>query len=238
MQLSWKKYFVSKCETHHVYKGQPAYGQRFLRVLDFHDPGIAAVQSETGCYHINLQGQAIYDKEFKRTFGFYDKRAAVEDQDGWFHINISGLPEYPRRYAWCGNYQESVCVVKDHQNNFFHINLDGEILYLEKYAYAGDFKGGIAVISTTQGLSTHIDTEGKFIHGKWFDQLDVFHKGFARARDHRGWFHIQKDGNPVYQERYAAIEPFYNGIAYGELHKGMKVLVNEQGQTIQKLVHY
>ena len=59
-----------------------------------------------------------------------------------------------------------------------------------------------------------IDLLGRQIHSGRFLDLDVFHKGFARARDARGWFHIRTDGTPAYDARFAEIEPFYNGQAH------------------------
>jgi hypothetical protein len=38
-------------------------------------------------------------------------------------------------------------------------------------------------------------------------------KTFATAKDNNGWFHIDKQGNEVYKNRYLTIEPFYNGFA-------------------------
>ncbi|WP_375561717.1 WG repeat-containing protein [Bernardetia sp. OM2101] len=43
--------------------------------------------------------------------------------------------------------------------------------------------------------------------------MTTFHKNFATAKDAKGWFHINKNGNEIYSERYLEIEPFYNGFA-------------------------
>ena len=63
------------------------------------------------------------------------------------------------------------------------------------------------------GLCRHINLEGQYIYDYSFLDLDVFHKGFARARD-GGWYHINTEGVDISAgERYAEIEPFYNGQA-------------------------
>ena len=183
-----------------------------------------------------MNGKPIYPAYFKRTFGFYDNRAAVESADGWFHILPDGAFLYTQRYAWCGNFQEGCCPVRTFQGQYFHINLEGLSLYVDRYAYAGDFKDGIAVVCDEKGQHTHIDKDGQPVHSCWFSQLDVFHKGFARAQDGQGWGHINKQGHFIYPERYAAVEPFYNGIAHVEDLNGRLLLISEEGKVV-KTIH-
>lgn len=72
-------------------------------------------------------------------------------------------------------------------------------------------------------------------HRCWFLDLDVFHKGFACARDHSGWFHIDVNGQSIYSNRFAAIEPFYNGQARVENFDGSLLVINETGENVVKL---
>ncbi|HVK71197.1 MAG TPA: methyltransferase, partial [Polyangium sp.] len=65
--------------------------------------------------------------------------------------------------------------------------------------------------------------------------LDVFHKGFARARDEAGWMHVDRRGRAVYTRRFAAVEPFYNGQARVERLDGGLDVIDEQGDTIVEL---
>ena len=65
------------------------------------------------------------------------------------------------------------------------------------HSYAGDFREGFAVVRGMDGLCRHINLEGQYIYDYSFLDLDVFHKGFARARDDRGWYHINTDGNDI-----------------------------------------
>ena len=67
--------------------------------------------------------------------------------------------------------------------------------------------------------------------------LDVFHKGFARARDYRGWCHIRADGKPAYTARFEEIEAFYNGQAFARTLEGDRVLLNESGAIIHVVWH-
>ena len=235
MTFSLSEISISPCETHHLKGGDPFYTKRFLKVLKYHALGLAPVLDREGAYHIDVAGNSAYSPCFKRTFGFYEDRAAVESAEGWFHILPDGTPLYKQRYAWCGNFQEGCCPVRSFQGQYFHINLEGLPLYVDRYAYVGDFKDSIAVVCDEKGQHTHIDKEGRFIHSGWFNQLDVFHKGFARAQDEQGWGHINKQGQFIYEDRYATIEPFYNGIAHVKDFKGRLCLIDEEGKVVKMI---
>lgn len=208
-----------------------------MQSLKFHPPGLAPFTNQDGAYHINTKGIPAYTKRYLRSFGFYELLASVVDIDGWLHIHPDGSPLYEARYAWCGNFQNQVCVVKDKFNNYFHIGSQGQRLYSEDYAYAGDFRDGIAVVQNKQGLYTHIRKSGELLHQKWFQDLDVFHKGFARAKESRGWFHVNLQGEENYSERYSMVEPFYNGVARVETFEGEMVRIEEDGHLVESLRH-
>jgi hypothetical protein len=69
------------------------------------------------------------------------------------------------------------------------------------------------------------------LHERWFVDLDVFHKGFARARDEDGWMHVGLQGRPAYARRFHAVEPFYNGQARVERFDGALEVIDETGAT-------
>lgn len=235
MYKNWKKFLVSPDETHHLFRGAPAYPARFLKVLKFHAPGLAPVQDSTGGYHITTAGESRYAERYLRTFGYYDGRAAVKDQAGWLHLTADGKPLYFNRYAWTGNFQEKLCAVRDFEGRCFHLNHAGRKAYSDSFRFVGDFRDGYAVVQNDEGLSTHIDAQGKFLHGKWLSDLDVFHKGLARAHDGKGWFHIDRYGEPLYTGRFAAVEPFYNGCARVEAFDGSRLIIDETGVSIHSL---
>lgn len=226
----WQELKVASDGTHHVIEKEPAYSARFLSVLKFHKPGLAPVKDESGAFHINVLGETAYSARFLQTFGFYEGRSAVQTLSGWCHIFPDGSFLYPHYFAWCGNYQEGYCTVKDGTGAFFHINLEGQKIYSQTFCYAGDFHDGSAVVQTEGGLHTHIDCKGLLLHGQWFIDLDVYHKGFARAKDKEGWFHIDMQGSPAYSQRYKNVEPFYNGIARVETKRGSLLLITEKGE--------
>ena len=211
--MYYKKIKLSDNGKQFYYNGKPVF-KVFEEALKFHAPGLAAVKDETGWYHINCNGQAIYKKRYKQTFGYYDNRAAVTDIYGnCYHINEKGFKVYNEKYAFCGNYQENKCVIRDKKGRYFHIDIHGNRLYTECYRYVGDFKDGIACVRLENGKFLHINSKGIPLNGKMYDDLGVFHKGFATAKDKYGWFHIGKDGEAIYSERYLIIEPFYNGFS-------------------------
>lgn len=236
--MTWKRSVVSTDGTHHVVDGQPLYRERFHRVQKFHDPGLAPAVDGSGAFHITPSGASAYGARFRTTWGFYEERAAVADESGWFHITRDGTAVSKRRDAWCGNFQEGRCAVREPDGRYMHISLDGAAAYSGRYLYAGDFRDGAAVVRcSTRNLCTHIDAAGRIIHGRWFIDLDVFHKGHARARDAKGWFHVGIDGEALYAERFVTLEPYYNGTALAENRTGDRVLVDYVGKVILVVAH-
>ena len=226
---------ISADGTHHTCDGRPAYVARFLDVLKFHAPGLAPVLDSSGAYHITPDGLLAYGSRHIRTFGFYEGLAAVRSADGWFHVLPDGGALYPERYAWCGNFQEGRCTVRLGDGRYSHLDNDGVPAYPERYSYAGDFKDGYAVVQRDDGKHSHIGPSGELLHGEWFLDLDVYHKAFARARDEGGWHHVEIQGQPLYQDRYRNVDPFYNGQARVEGFDGSLSVIGESGETLLQL---
>lgn len=234
--MSWKELSVSQCQTYHVLpESTPAYSSRFDNVLAFHAPGIAPVSEDAVAWHIKPDGTEVYAHRFHRTFGFYNDRAAVVDASGWFHIHPNGQAAYTERYIWAGNFQSNRCSVCDSRGNYYHIDLNGNRLNQNAWGYCGDYREGAAVVQNHQGLSSHIDLQGNLTHGVWFEDLDVFHKGYARAKSDGSWFHINQYGTSIYPQSYYLIEPFYNGLARVESVNGERTIIDEGGRTIRIL---
>jgi hypothetical protein len=226
---------IAKDQTYHLYQGKSFYSQKFSWVLKFHPPGLAPVGDESGAYHITLEGVPAYEQRYIRTFGYYFDRAAVVTNNGWTHIDPTGNVIYNERYSWVGNYQDSCCTVRDSEGYYFHIDLHGKRLYPEHHLYAGDFRDGIAVVRLKNNFCTHINPEGNYFHKIEFKDLDVYHKGLARARDKQGWFHIDLEGNSMYKERFLLVEPFYNGQALVHRYNGQVGIIDEQGTWIHTI---
>lgn len=234
--MSWQSLRIAACGTHHIdERGQPVYSERFDEVLKFHSPGLAPVRRALDAWHVTCDGAPAYARRFLRTFGFYEGLAAVVEQQGWHHVGANGEDAYEARFAWCGNFQQGRCTVRDHDGAYFHITADGTAAYPSRWRYAGDYRDGIAVVQAADGRSTHVGLGGAMLHGAWFVDLDVFHKGFARARDEGGWMHIGPDGHPVYGRRFQMVEPFYNGQARVERFDGGLEVIDEDGETLVEL---
>jgi hypothetical protein len=233
--MDWKRIRVALDGTHHLLEGKPIGEERYDEVLKFHAPGFAPVRRGAEAWHIDTLGQAAYARRFLRTFGFYEERAAVADGDGWHHILPHGSDLYAERYDWCGNFQNGRCTVRDHRHRYGHIDSFGRPIYPPRFRYAGDYRDGKAVVQGEDGRSTHINESGNFVHDRWFLDLDVYHKGFARARDDGGWMHVDEDARPVYTRRFAVVEPFYNGQARVERHDGGIEVIDEHGCMLVEL---
>jgi SAM-dependent methyltransferase len=231
----WQRARVAPERTHHLVDGEPLYAARFDEVLAFHAPGLAPVRRGEVAWHIEGRGEPAYARRFQRTFGFYEERAAVTGEEGWHHILPSGGDLYPERYAWCGNYQDGRCAVRDREGLYGHLDPAGRPVHAARFRYAGDYRDGVAVAQGMDGRSTHIDARGELVHGRWFLDLDVFHKGFARARDEEGWTHVDSRGQPAYARRFAMVEPFYNGQARVEGLDGSLQILDEAGRTVSVL---
>ena len=234
--MNWAHLTVSPDGTHHrAPGGAPAYAERFDEVLKFHSPGLAPVLKGGRAWHIRPDGSPANERRFTRAFGYYEGLAAVVDIDGWHHVTPEGSDAYTERYAWCGNFQGGRSTVRVASGAYLHISPDGRPLYSRRWRYAGDYRDGVAVVQAEDGHSTHIDESGRLLHERWFVDLDVFHKEFARARDDAGWTHVDLRGQPAYNRRFAAVEPFYNGQARVERFDGGLEVIDEGGKTVVEL---
>lgn len=223
---------LNKEQTGYIYKDKPLFGRLFINALRFHKEGIAAVLDETGAYHINIEGDNTYKQRYNRTFGYYSGKAGVVKDKKAFHIDIKGSPIYSQKYLWTGNYQQDICAVKNIMDNYFHIDSFGNRLYKENYKYVGDYREDIACVQQFNNQFTHIYKDGSLVHHKLFFDLNVYHKGYACAKDDKGWCHIDLNGIPIYEARFAMLEPFYNGLALATNFDGEKIVIDETGVRI------
>lgn len=231
MKINWKDTHLSKDCTYHEREGVPFYENRFAVAGKFHAPGLAPVTDKSGAYHIDVYGKAAYPCRFLRTFGFYEGFAAVCSKEGWFHIDPKGECLYREKFHWCGNFQNGRVPVR-FDKGYTHLRADGSKAYDRLWSYAGDFRDGWGVVQDMDGLHYHINPDGELKSGKGYLDLDVFHKGYARARDEKGWFHVDNQGAPAYDARFAMVEPFYNGQARVGLESGELRVIDENGCTV------
>ena len=194
----------------------------------------AMVIAADGTHHL-LGGASAYAERFLKVFGYYEGLAAVQAADGWLHIQPDGKPAYHARFDWVGNWQQARCVVRASDGRYFHIQRDGKPAYDDRYIYAGDFREGAAVVQRDDGMATHIDANGRPLHKHWFLELDIFHKGFARARDADGWYHVNREGESAYRSRFNAVDCFYNGQAWAKSATGEQFVIGQQGNVLRRI---
>jgi hypothetical protein len=230
----WKQTRPHQNNTHHcTIDGLAIYRARYKTVLPFHPPGLAPVSDGENWLFILPDGKPAFPQEFSRAFGFYYGLAAVEEDGNWFHINSDGTRAYDMTWSWCGNFQQNRCSVRDEEGGYHHIREDGTLLESGPNAYAGDFREGAAVVRGFDGFCCHVDLEGRPLHARKFLDLDVYHKGFARARDSQGWHHIDMNGEDISEgRRYSSIEPFYNGQALVKRLDGEIFVIDESGEEL------
>ncbi|MDE0953783.1 MAG: methyltransferase [Candidatus Poseidoniales archaeon] len=228
----WKITRPHPDNTHHcTIDGLAIYSARYEAVLPFHTPGLAPVSDGVKWFYILPNGIPAFPQVFRRAFGFYCGIATVEVDGNWFHINSDGTRLYETNWSWCGNFQQNRCTVRDEEGVYHHIREDGSTIQSNLNTYAGDFREGVAVVRGFDGYCRHIDLEGKPLHHRKFLDLDVYHKGFARARDTQGWFHVDMNGNDISENRrYSNIEPFYNGQALVKKLDGELFVIDEFGR--------
>ena len=228
---------VSIDETHHVINGRPLYSNRYNQVQSFHTPpGYAPVESDGECFYIDTEGKPVFEIKFKKAYGFYDGIATVADSSGFFHIDTACQSLHQQRFLWSGNFQEKLCAVQSFEKKlYFHIDATGQPLYPQRYNYVGDFYYGIAVVHNSDGLCTHICNDGSLLHQEYFLELSNYHKGYAIAKDSKGYFHVDKSGNPLYDQRYNHLEPFYNNRSFATNLNGIKLVFDQPRKVMCRI---
>ena len=234
--MNHRDYYLDPETRIFYYRGTPAFGGRtFQQALKFDASGYAPVMEDYAWYYLDQQGEDAGLGRYKKAYNFYEGRAAVNNATGWFHILPSGVPLYTVRYAWCGNFQQGAAVVLTSKGDYLHVDDVGQPLYRRRgYRYAGDFRDGVACVMLSNGMYRHLRTDGTYLHDEVWLELGVYHKGYATARDAKGWCHIGRDGKPIYEHRFQSLEPFYNGRAKALSHDGTHKVVTENG-TIHDL---
>jgi len=231
--MKWSEIEMSDDQSTFMHRGKVLFKREFNKVMKFHEPGLAPVCDEKGWYHIKMDGNELYSARYEQAFGFYYGRAAVASGAKlWFHIDEVGRRVYPDNYSWAGNYQEDLCVVSSSNDHYFHIDKNGDRIAKHEYLYAGDFSEGAACVMIPDKTFTHIKRDGTYLHGKFFKDIGIYHKGFATAKDSRGWFHIGRMGQAIYDARFALLEPFYNGQAFAEDLSDRKCVIDMCGKII------
>ena len=68
--------------------------------------------------------------------------ARAVTSDGWRHVRPDGSDLYDARYAWCGNFQNGRCAVREPDGAYLHLTREGVPAYDARWRYAGDLRDG------------------------------------------------------------------------------------------------
>lgn len=188
--------------------------------------------------------------------------AALQIGPGWSWCGNFQHDRCPVRFRYHDGHQpdhHDDDAIRGGRFAYTHIDPSGAPRTGGPYAYAGDFREGFAVVrSLDDGLCRHVDRDGQSllapehvrysiaggasttrrtsVSGAGFLDLDVFHKGYARARDAGGWFFLRRDGIDACDgRRFAEVEPFYNGQALVRTLDGQRQVVTEDLHIIMTM---
>jgi hypothetical protein len=214
----------------------------------------SAEGDECTSYHIKSDGTPAFTVRFVRTFGFYSGLAGVVDANGnAYHIRPDGRAAFDRKWQWCGNFGQGFCVVRASHDGpdgglFYYISTTGQITG-GPYLYAGDVGSDRSSVMCGLDGQWHFESHSgacpfSLVKGQGYQSLQPLHKRIAVARDGEGMFHVDVAGVelPAHSgssesttdvasgprpNRYAELEPFYNGVARFLLSNGKWGLLHE-----------
>ncbi len=191
-----------------------------------------------------LVGIFMQEYPTDRWFGFYDG-IAIFRKDGKLYAMYAGktvgIPADLHSVRveltssrdsvteWIGEPHEGIRTFRSKDGKYGFLTEQGFPLTSERFDYADEMKYSMTVVGLEGKGFTYLTDLGQYPIDKWFVECTPFHKGYATARDERGWYHIDLSGNPIYKERYAYAEPFYNEVALCRDVEGNWYLVRQDG---------
>ena len=204
---------VSTDKTHHTFAGSPIYKKRFQEVREYHFPGLAAAKDETGWFHIDFFGNAVYPERYPAVGDFYDNTARVKDENGWHYIAETGRRIDPMNFIWGGDFNNGIACVYHAKDGATHITTSGELLYNNWYYDVRPFINGRAKVRDEKGWH-YIDIEGN-IQEKSEEPTDNFPRGEIRRKKRINIIpelvKTHEYDACVILIRHAEREPFYRG---------------------------
>lgn len=181
-----------------------------------------------------------------RWFGFYDGVVIFRKNGAlyaWYDGRVVKIPEdlhsvkvkltgYRNNdLEWTSAEHEGIRTFRDTKGKYGFLMDKGYPISCERFDYAGDMKYSLAVVGVEGKGFTYLTDLGQYPIDRWFIECTPFHKGFATARDEKGWYHMDQSGKPVYGQRYAYAEPFYNEVALCRDLDGNWCLVRQDGSS-------
>lgn len=91
----------------------------------FFSEGVTWATDKSGSYHIDPDGNPLYEERFEKTEAFHEGLAAVMSNGQAFHITKEGVPAYGRRFDKVGFFHNGTTKV-ELDGEEFRINHQGE----------------------------------------------------------------------------------------------------------------
>ena len=223
-----------------VLKAEFAGGSRFSE-------GLAAVQLRKAdrVGYIDETGTLVIPSQFDLADPFSEGYAAVMKNRKWGYIDRTGQIVIPIAFDAAELFSGGVAAVAKIQTTnvttFFYINRNGEPLLDKQYLFdtALPFGEGLAPVRSLGQYFRYIDQSGKTVindPSRPFLSAGVFRDGLApvnlHATDGMRWGYIGKDGKLGVTARFAAAQPFTEGLAAVQMLDGKWGYINTKGSMV------
>ncbi len=137
----------------------------------------------------------------------------VENQKFGF-INTQGQTVIPHLYASVQDFSEGLVWVKLSQNGKWSLlNQKGQTLIQTRYVEALPFREGLAVVEGRQ----LINAKGTRVASLPATALGTLSEGTLAVLGKDGYYHVRRDGSPLYAGRFDSVTAFVGGLAWAKL---------------------
>ena len=152
----------------------------FLKAYGFYEQ-LSAVKDIDGWFHIDINGNDIYQERYSWVGNFGEDKCVVKDfNNNYFHIYSNGKKVYTQHYKYTGDFKYgiAVCINKDGKST--HIDNKGKILHGKYFDELNIFHKGYAIAKDSKGY-VHINKKGNELYSKRYKKIEDFYNGYALA---------------------------------------------------------
>ena len=221
-------------------KGEQIIDNVLIDALPFSE-GLAYVMYEDRRGYINTEGKIVLSLPNNLVGNsFSEAKAAVQSHDYKIgYINKSGEVIIPIESDEPGNFQEGkVKYTKNGKTGLIDSNY--KVIIKPEYYEVKGFSQGRSFISLPDEELHHkwalIDQDGTIITPHLFNYVNQFSEGLASVKVKNIWIFIERNGNPLLNDKYRFAGSFKNGLAWiskmdsdGNVKAGY---INKEGELI------
>jgi len=152
----------------------------FFKAYGFYEQ-LSAVKDIGGWFHIDINGNDIYQERYSWVGNFGEDKCVVKDfNNNYFHIYSNGKKVYTQHYKYTGDFKYgiAVCINKDGKST--HIDNKGNILHGKYFDELNIFHKGYAIAKDSKGY-VHINKKGNELYSKRYKKIEDFYNGYALA---------------------------------------------------------